>query len=293
MVTHLKEQKLSFVDLNTFELVYSEAFPFEIHSLEMLARNQVALAGQLEEEVLVLDLNSGRTETLLELGQGITSMNYDQREQLLFITDAKHHRLHVYHLGKDEVVQSIQVENHPLQVSLDDGGNYIYVLSGGNPSITVINRLNYAVELTFPVLDMPTDLIFDGQYAWVTGHGHYTNWNESIKAYDPLSGENVREVKVGLMPIYFYDDSMGEEFFVLCHGSNEMYAIDRNTYEVTETVLVDDNPHYMSGNDQYLFVTSLDGNKLTVIDRNTYEVIAKTDMAAGPFGIAIGELEDE
>ncbi|WP_209121950.1 YncE family protein [Alkalihalobacillus sp. BA299] len=293
LISHLKEKKLSFIDLTTLDVVYSEAFPFEIHSLEMVAPNQVILAGKLEEELLLLDLRSGSIETLFEFGQGITSMNFDKREQHLILTDAKNNQLHVYHLKKKEKVTSIDVGKNPLQATLDDDGKYIYVISGGPSTVTVIDRTTFEVKLTFPVVEMPTDIHFDGQYIWIAGHGHFTKWSESIKAYDPLTGKKVKEIQVGLMPVYFYADSIGDEFYVLCHGSNELYVIDRNNYQVKQSVRVGDNPHYMSASERHLFVTSLDGNKLSVIDRDTYKVETEIELTAGPFGIAIGELENE
>ncbi|MEB1806118.1 MAG: hypothetical protein LPK26_02245 [Bacillaceae bacterium] len=294
MVTHLKDKKLSFIDLESYEVVYSEEFPFEIHSLETIGPNQVAVAGKLEDEVLLVHLHSGKIETLLEFGHGITSMNVDAQEQLLFITDAKENQLYVYELENKQKLVSIDVEPNPIQANLDENGELIFVLSSGEtPTITVINRLNNEIELTFPVLELPTDLFFDGKYLWVAGHGHFTNWNESIEAYDPLTGEKVKEVNVGLMPIFIYDDAAGDHFYVLCHGSSDLYVIDRNTYEVMERVVVGDNPHYMSATLQHLFVTGLDGNVLSVIDRKNYEVVTEIELAAGPFGIAIGAFENE
>ncbi|MFV8828805.1 YncE family protein [Alkalihalobacterium sp. APHAB7] len=294
MVTHLKDKKLSFIDLESYEVVYSEEFPFQIHSLETIGPNQVAIAGKLEDEVLLVDLHSGRIETLLEFGQGITSMNVDEKEQLLYITDAKEHQLHVYQLENKQKLVSIDVGSNPIQANLDENGEFIFVLSSGEtPTVTVINRLNNEVELIFPVLELPTDLLYDGHYLWVAGHGHFTNWNESIEAYNPFTGEKVEEIHVGLMPIFIYDDMAGDHFYVLCHGSSDLYAIDRNTYEVKERVVVGDNPHYMSASLQHLFVTGLDGNVLSVIDRHTYEVVKEIKLAAGPFGVSIGAFENE
>ncbi|WP_216828419.1 YncE family protein [Alkalihalobacterium elongatum] len=294
MVTHLKEKTITFIEQESFDVVYSDEFPFEIHSLETIAPNQVAIAGKLEEEVLLVDLTSGRIETWLELGQGITSMNYDKQDQLLFLTDAKDHQLHVYQMDSKEKLISIDVEVNPIQANLDKSGEFIFVLSSGEtPMVTVIDRKNYKVQTTFPVLELPTDLFYDGHYLWVAGHGDFTNWNESIEAYHPLTGEKQKDVQVGLMPIFMYEDELGDHFYVLCHGSSDLYAIDRNTYEVKQRVVVGDNPHYMNGSDRHLYVTGLDGNNLTVIDRNTYEVLGNVDLASGPFGVAIGEVEND
>lgn len=290
LVTHVKEPKLSVIDLEEKALIHEEKIEFNIQSLTRLNADELVVAGKLESEVLTIHLKNGKVDSLISSVPSITDLYYDDRHPLLFLTDAKHNEVLFFNLEQEKLVEKVAVGRYPNAMVAD--ASFLYVLNGDDGAVSVIDLATYDVVRTFPVVEHPTDLIVTEEYVWVGGHGSYGELNEDVYIYTK-TGELVERVKAGSMPIALYTDFESEDMFVLSHGSNEMHVIDKETFQVKEKVKTADNPYYLTGDEQYIYVTTLDGDRLHVIDRKTYTIRDEYSLPSGPYGIVLGGRSHE
>ncbi|MFA8439829.1 YncE family protein [Pueribacillus sp. YX66] len=291
LITHIKEPMLAVVDLKKSKIIYEEVFEFNIQSLARIDHHQLAVAGKLESEVLLIDLYNGEVRTLLSPVSSVTDLFYDDAHQMLVLTDAKHNEAVLFDMDKEEIIKRIKVGSYPNSISADE--SFLYVLNGDHGTVSVIDLFTYEVVRTFPVVEHPTDIVVNGRNVWVGGHGSYGELNEYVHIYDASTGKLVEKVKAGSMPIAFYTDERDEDMFVLSHGSNEMHIIDKESFRVKEKIETSDNPYYVTADEQHIYVTALDGDTLLLVDRKTYAVTEEYALQAGPYGIVLGGRSHE
>lgn len=286
LVAHVKEDKLSFIDIHTNELLLVENSPIAITQLASIVDGKVLLTSENETAVMELNLQEGTLSPFVELNQGLTNLLYNEQDGL-YVADTLNHYVHRISYYDQDVIGQIAIGSHP--VDLEFGDDELFVLSGDEHEVTVVDLELQHLLRTFSVVERPAGMYYDGERLWVGGHGPYGDLNRMIYAYDPKSGELLQKVEVGLMPIAFYADDTSPYFYVLCHGEHAIYQMDQKTNEVVDVLTVGQNPNQVMGNREHLYVSNLDGDSISVIERNTFEVIAEISVAAGPYAMVLGE----
>ncbi|WP_062049825.1 YncE family protein [Bacillus sp. JCM 19034] len=286
LVAHVKEEMLSFIDIHTNELYIEGTSPVSITDLAYVGNGKVLLTSESEASVMELDLQEGTLSPFIELNQGLTALLYDKQDWF-YVADTINHTIHRVSISDQKVIGDIDIGAYP--VDLEHGVNELFVLSGDEHKVTVVDKELQQSLMTFSVVERPAGMYFDGERLWVGGHGPYGDLNQMIYAYDPESGELLETLEVGLMPIAFYADETSPNLYVLCHGEHAIYQIDQIANEVVDVLPVGQNPNQVIGNKEHLYVSNLDGDSITVIERDSFEVVAELPVAAGPYAMVLGE----
>lgn len=287
VVSHVKEEKITFVDMEENTVLVSEESHFPITEMLNIGDNLILASSQSAHSLLLYDLKNGRVSPFLKLNQGLTALAYDLETDALFVTDILNDKVHLIDTNRKELIQSIEVAPYPTHIEL--GNNELFVLSGKHNQVTVTDIELRKIFRTFPVLERPSGMYFDGDKLWIGGHGSVGELNKSIVAYDPDTGNMMNEVSVGVMPIDFFGDPYEPYFYVLCHGNHGLYKINKDTSMVEDAIEVGQNPNFITGNEKSIFVTNLDGNSLSIIDREAFKVVDEVTVAAGPYAIVLLE----
>lgn len=291
LITHIKEPILAVVDKRTQDIVHQEELEFSIHSLAKIGDHQVALAGKHEKKVLLLDLLHSKLHKLPSSFSAVTDLLYDDVHGLLFITDAIRNEVIFWDMDEEKIRARVQVGSYPAALAIRDQA--LYVLKEDDAAVSIIDILSESIVQTFSVVERPTDVVVDGDYVWVGGHGSFSEMNEHIYVYDASTGAPVGKVKVGLMPIALYADQYSEDVWVISHGSNELHWVDKHTFDVKGKIQTGENPYYITADSTSVYITALDGDKLTVLDRQKGEIRKEIELLSGPYGIVLGGNKDE
>lgn len=286
LVTHMKEPTLSVIDLQRNQVIHQETFEFIVHAIAQTDSDRLAVANKFGSNIVVLDLHSKKKRDLNVEVYSVSDLLYDDERRLLFATEAEKNRVAVIDMEQGKIKQTIQVGHYPQKMTLVD--QLLYVLNGESATVDVIDMNRFEVVQSFSVLEHPTDLVVVGDAVWVGGHGPYGQLNEHVYIYERSSGQLIDKVRAGLMPVAFYYDDESRCLYALSHGSNEMHWIDVETYTVEGMMITSDNPYYVTGDDRYIYVTTLDGNEMIVFDRQRRDIVEKYSLQSGPFGIVLG-----
>ncbi|WP_017727136.1 YncE family protein [Halalkalibacterium ligniniphilum] len=287
IVSHVKEQTLTFIDPLHKEVLLSEDSRFPLTEMVTIADGKMIASSQSESFLILYDLQKGKSRPFLELNQGLTALKYEAASNFLFVADIKNDQVHRIDIEKEELVNSIDVGAYPNALELGNG--QLFVLNGDSNSVTILDIANDKVVKTFPVLNRPSGMYFDGEYLWIGGHGTFGQLNQNIHVYNPETGKKIREIEVGLMPVAFYGDETSPFIYALCHGEHTLSKIHKETYEVVDKIEVGQNPNFVYGNKESLFVSNLDGDSISLIDRATFKVKDELIVPSGPYMIVLEE----
>lgn len=287
IISHVKESTLTFVDINKKKVIFSEESRSPLSDMVNIGGGKVIATSQSEDFLMLFDMNERTSRPFLKLNQGLTAIHYEPTLHLLFVADIMKDKIHIIDVDKEEVIKSIKVGSFPTDLQVANGT--LFVLNGDSNDVTVIDMKQQKVVAAFPVLERPAGMYVDDDHLWIGGHGSFGNLNKSVFVYSLKTGKLVEEIDVGLMPVAFFWDDYSPFLYVVCHGDHAVYKVHKETKEIIDSVEVGQNPNYISGNEEGLFVTNLDSDTVSFIDRDSFELVEELRVPAGPYAIVLEE----
>ncbi|WP_078381133.1 YncE family protein [Sutcliffiella halmapala] len=280
LVTNLKEPSISILNLKNEE-GSNIGIPFIISAITAKDESYVFAAGKNEKNLFALDFGNNEMRPLFEVGEGIIDMEYNKDNSLLYTANVQKNSIQIIDMEKELVINEIKVGDYPVQ--MEQHGVFLYVLAGGSGEIYVLDLDKEEVIKTFEVNHRPAGLLFDGELLWVGGHGASGELNDRVYAYDPESGNEITSVKIGLMPIFFHQDEEDSPIYVLSHGDHRLSRLNSTTFQLEDQLELCDNPNFMSGDSDYLYVSCIDGDEVMIIDKKDWKIINSFSFEGGPF----------
>ncbi|UOE95018.1 hypothetical protein [Alkalihalobacillus sp. LMS39] len=287
IVSHVKEETMTFLDPEQGKVQLAENSHFPITEMHDIGNERIVATSQSESSLLLYDIGKGKVTPFLKMNKGLTALEYDFLTNSLYVTDILNNQVHLIDMNNEKLVQSIEVATFPTD--LEFGDEKLFVLSAEENSVTVTDLQLQSVLNTFPVLERPSGMYYDGKVIWVGGHGSFGQLNKKIYGYDPKTGDVVEEIEVGLMPIDFFGFGHDPYFYVLCHGNHHAYKVNKKTREVHASLEVGLNPNFITGNKETLFVSNLDGDTISIINKEAFERVEDVPVSAGPYAILLLE----
>ncbi|MFS0788668.1 YncE family protein [Shouchella sp. 1P09AA] len=285
VVSHAKEPVLSYIDLETYEVIGSEKLNQSFTYMAKLDESTILATNQLEEELYLFDLEAHAIRPFSEIGQGLTKIVVSEQQKRVFVSDTQQNAVQVVDGKTGTITKSISIGAYPSDLVIDEEGQQVFVLSTQSNEVAIIDLINLTILSRFPVEENAAGLLFDGQHLWIGGHGKVGELNREVSVYDPESGKQIKQVKAGLMPVAIEADEKNEHLFFLSHGDHTLkkYSLDRG--EVISTIEVGQNPNYMMMQDDKLFITNLDSDSVSVVDASTMKLEKEIDVSKGPYAI--------
>jgi DNA-binding beta-propeller fold protein YncE len=288
IVSHIKESKISFVNLKNNEITTND-LDYRITAMQKLDKNKAIFSGENEDYLYSIDLIDGKLKKLFKVGQGVKDLLYLPEHNLLIFANSINNSIGFLALNNKKILAEVSVGNLPISMAYNSKKEILYVLNAKDSTISVID-IDSKKELNkFSIVERPNGIFFDGQYVWVGGHGSYGTLNKDVYVYDPESGEEIDRVEVGLMPVDFYGDRLSPYFYVICHGSSDVFQINKEDRTVKGKIKVGSNPYDIIGDKENIYVSSIDGNSLSVIEKSTFKLEKNIGLDNGPYLMVLGE----
>lgn len=282
MITYLKEPYLSFFNMKSKKIIKNEKLDFVIKTMEKLSDDIVLFTKENEKGLFTLHLHNGKISKVENVGKGISMILPAPQLDLVFLADAKKNQIYFFDTKKMKITAKVAVGNSPVSIALDMENKNLFVANLKDASISTISIEKQKLIATFPVIEQPSALFFDGEHLWVAAHGPYGKLNKHLYVYDK-TGKNVKKLKVGLMPVGFYHHPSSPFLYVICHGSNEVFQINMKTGAISDPIEVSENPNYITGDGEKIYVSSLDGNTLNIINQKNFQLEGQVQLKNGPY----------
>lgn len=279
-VSHLKENAITALNLSTSS-EKKVSLPFRFSSIAEIKSGVYIASVKEKESLYVINTKKDTVSPYMEVETGILDLKYDSDKGLLYTANGKTNNIQVIDMKKKEVLKEVSVGEYPSKMVHDE--ERLFVLASKSGEVFVMDTSTYNIMNSFSVNERPEGLHFDGKNIWTGGHGATGELNEKVFAYDSETGQEVKTVTTGLMPIQISQVSDNSSIYVLSHGDHSLTKFNVDTYEVEKKINVGDNPSFMIANGTNLYVSSLDGDEVLVLDQESLDVLDKYAIPNGPY----------
>ncbi|MFB4261257.1 hypothetical protein ACE106_19125 [Shouchella clausii] len=291
IISHAKEPVLSFVDLETGDVLREETVNHSLSYMAQLNDQQILGTNQIEEDVFLFDLENKTIRPFVTIGQGLTKIEVDRQTKRVFISDTKQNVVHVVDGKTGTMIKTLEVGDYPSDLLIDNKKQRLFVLSKEAKEVAIIDLVNLATVNQFPIKDNSSGLYYDGRHLWIGGHGAIGELNSYVQAYDPDTGFVMKEIEAGLMPIGIEADSSQLHLFFLSHGDHTLKKYNVEEQRIVGSVEVGQNPNYIAVFEDNVWVTNLDSDSLSIVDVVTMSIVKEIPISKGPYAI-IGQFNE-
>ncbi|MDM5299573.1 YncE family protein [Bacillus pumilus] len=288
VISQLKKASFSIADLQKNKIVSSVDLKHPLTDLVQINNNSIIATSKEGQSLIEINLTKGTTTDYLDLNKGLTSMAYDSSSHTLFVADSLKNVIYFIDTQLKKVKATVKTGKLPSSMTLSSSGT-LFVLNAKSHTVSVIDIAKEKNIRTIPVLERPSGIHFDGHSIWVGGHGKPGTLNKSIYAYDPKTGKQQHEIKLGVMPVAFFSEKGSSILYVLCHGDHTLYKVDTKSNKQLASVETGQNPNYITASSSSIYVSNLDDNSVTVIDKTTFMTKNRLNVPSGPYAIVLEE----
>lgn len=279
-ISHLKENAITALDLATGS-EEKVSLPFRFSSIVEIKSGVYMASVKEKESLYIIDTDKNKVSPYMELEEGIIELKYNSKNGLLYTANGKNNNIKVIDIEKKDILKEVSVGEYPSKMVYHE--ERLYVLASKSGEVYVMDTSSNTITNSFSVNERPEGLHFDGKNIWTGGHGGTGEMNEKVFAYDPQTGQEVKTVTTGLMPIQISQVSDKSSIYVLSHGDHSLTKFNADTFEVEKKINVGDNPSFMIADGTNIYVSSLDGDEVIVLDKSNLDVVEKYPILNGPY----------
>lgn len=279
-ISHLKENAITALNLSTGS-EEKVSLPFRFSSIAEMESGVYMASVKEKESLYIIDTTENKVSPYMELEEGIIELKYNRNNGLLYTANGKTNNIQVVDIEKKDILKEVSVGEYPSKMV--HHGERLFVLASKSGEVFVMDTSTNKITNSFSVNERPEGLYFDGKNVWTGGHGGTGEMNKKVFAYDPETGQEVKSVTTGLMPIQISQVNEKSSIYVLSHGDHSLTKFSADTYEVEKKINVGDNPSFMIADEIHLYVSSLDGDEVIVLDNRTLDVVDKYAVENGPY----------
>jgi|GEM_PF-975970 len=182
------------------------------------------------------------------------------------------------------VVATLTVGSSPWDAAALPSGEYVYVTSRGDNTVSVIGTADLSVVETITVGDTPYGICSGagGQYVYTA------NWGSGdVSVIRTSDNTVVQTVDVGDRPVGICVLPSGGYLYVTCRDGNAVTVMSTSDHTVVDTVAVGTSPYQICSlpSGDYVYVSNFSSNDMSVIRTSDNTVTHTVDLFARPTGI--------
>lgn len=288
VISQLKKSSFSIVDLQKKKIVSSVDLQYPLTDLIQINKDSIIATSKEGQSLIEINLKKGTATNYMDVNSGLTSLTYDSVSHTLFVADSEKNVVYFIDTQRKKIKATVKTGKLPSSMTLSSSGT-LFVLNAESHTVSAIDIKKEKNIRTISVLERPSGIHFDGHSIWIGGHGKPGTLNKSIFAYDPKTGKQQREIKLGTMPVAFFSEKNSSTLYVLCHGDHTLYKVDTEANKQLASIETGQNPYYIAADTSSIYVSNLDDNSISVIDKNTFMMKNRLNVPFGPYAIILEE----
>ena len=229
----------------------------------------------------VRKLKSGKAPTFAAFspdGRRIFVTNYASDEISVIDTATKQNKTRFY--GGHE----------PVGIAVTPAGDKLLVTNLGNGLVKVIDAHSFRIMDDIKVDGMPSNIAISpkGFLAFVTNYGRGKIGR--VDFIDTATHEIIGQVEVGVRPIAILVSPLGDQIYVACGGSNDLYVIDTASRQVVTQLPVGLAPDGLaiSPEGDFLYVANSGTDDFSVVDLIELNETRRVKVGSKPFALTVG-----
>lgn len=290
-VVNIKEQSLSFIDYNTKKPLATWEMKKPITKAVLLPDGDtIVLFGQDMDEMIMYTLSTGKQTKRWHVDKGVTDVLAAEHE--LLVVNEKKGTVSIMTLD-GKVKDTIATPPSPFSIVEDAKHHQWIVIHFKNGAISFIDQTTKRVKRTVDTLDSAVSglVVPETNELWVGGHGGGANVQQEAYVHSLVDGRLLTHVRAETMPIQFLQTE--QAIYVLCHGSNMLYAFHPTTKHMMRSLDIGANPFAMTKAKDDIVIASYDSNELVFVDEKTLKQTKTVSVGNGPFYIFFRDAKEE
>lgn len=209
----------------------------------------------------------------------------------LFVTAFADNEVQVIDLTTHKATTRFYGGYEPVGIVSAPTGDKLFVTNLNNGLVKVIDANTFDILDDINVGGMASNITVSpkGFLAFVTNFGRGKIGR--IDFIDTTSHRIVAEVEVGVRPLAAAVSPLGDQLYVVCAGSNDLWIIDVNQKTVLKTIPVGLGPDgvAISPDGLTLYVANSGTNDLSVIDLLDQREVRRVRVGNKPFSVAVAQ----
>ncbi|KFZ42944.1 hypothetical protein CS060_01540 [Anoxybacillus flavithermus] len=290
-VVNIKDKSLSFIDYNTKKRIATWKMKKPITKAVLLPDGDtVILFGQEMDEMIAYTLSTGTEKKRWNVRKGVTDVLVTAHE--LLVVNEKDGTVSIMTFD-GKVKHTIVTPPSPFSIVADDKHHQWIVIHFKHGAISFIDKTTKRVTRTVDTLDFAVSglVVPETDELWVGGHGSGANIQQEAYVHSLVDGQLLTRVKAETMPVQFVQTN--ETIYVLCHGSNMLYAFEPKTKHFMRSLNIGANPFAMIKAKDDIAIASYDSNELIFVDEKTLKQTKTVSVGRGPFYIFFRNAKEE
>ncbi|EWG12850.1 beta-propeller fold lactonase family protein [Cytobacillus firmus] len=193
-----------------------------------------------------------------------------------------------YSVESDELIQKVEVGNHPAHIVFTEDGKYAVVTNNEDNTASVIDMDSFNVTDTVETGKGPHGfrISSDSKRAYIANMGE-----DTVSVINLETMKEEKRIKVGIAPVTTGVTSDGKTLVASLNGENALAVVDLATDRV-EKIPVGTGPAqvYIDEKDQFAYVANqgteeAPSSSVTVIDLALKKAIAEIETGKGSHGV--------
>lgn len=227
-----------------------------------------------------IDIDSGKVETVVPVGQGPDLISTDKLRQKVWITNLKGNSVSVLNADSGAELARIPVGNQPHGLAIDQARGRVYIANYKDHTVFVFDARTHEKLKSITVGKGPRNISLDA----LTGNIFVSNMDENtVSLVNPQRGVEIARMKVGTKPAGMDFNMITRTLYVSNTGSGNVSVL-RNGNEVKK-IPVGANPRGIQVNlmTNQVFVNVLGEGKVAVVDGLTDRIREKVKVGEGNY----------
>jgi len=226
----------------------------------------------------------------IKMGKAPSFAALNPVQNVLYVTNFASDEVFVVDPAAHTVKSRFYAGFEPLGIAVSPDGDKIFVTNMGPGLVKVVNAKDFALLDDIKVGSTPSNVVVSpkGSMAFVTNFGKGKVGR--VDFVDTTSHRVVAELEVGIRPLAAAVTSAGDSLYVVCGGSNEVYAIDVAAKKITQQIPVGITPDgvALSPDGNTLYVANSGSNDISVVDLIDNTEKKRVPVGKNPFSLAVG-----
>ncbi|MHB8915602.1 MAG: YncE family protein [Thiobacillus sp.] len=227
-----------------------------------------------------IDIDSGRLETVVQVGQGPDLVSTDKLRQKVWITNLKGNSVSVLNADTGAELARIPVGKEPHGLAIDQARGRVYVANYKDQTVFMFDARTHEKLKSIAVGKGPRNIALDT----LTGNIFVTNMDENtVSLVNPHRGTEITRMKVGTKPAGLDFNYLTRTLYVSNTGSGNVSVL-RNGREMKK-IPVGANPRGIQINltTNQVFVNVLGEGMVAVVDGFTDAIRQKVKVGSGNY----------
>lgn len=233
-------------------------------------------------------INLKRKKVVDRLYTGTSPSCIDYFDNHLYVVNTDSNSISVIDMKNFSIVESIPVEEKPVDMIVDKQNKKIYVANSNSSSISIINLVNDKME-TIKLSSNPLKIILEKRKIYILTSVDSAFINRSnIILWDLEKSKEEELVKLKGIFNTMIKINSSEIVFATNMGNGCLYRVDIRKNNILKKTNLSGLPNKLVWDkNRFLYITNLSTNTLSIFDIKTSKIITNIKVGREPNGILI------